>query len=192
MSEEPHTLFVYHTDQRRRLQGCMPLFVFVSAILVVGGILLVPIKLTEKQTIPRTGRVYFRNDPLLHFNLRQMSPRPFELPKFVDPATKNFGRVDVPVLPESRLLWVEPPSPFDGKSDTFVLEGVDLLELPPPPAPPSPQQEETHGDGPSALQTSGAGSGEGLEIQPDVEQESERSTTGEEVSPSPQGEEVAT
>lgn len=133
MSEEPPTLFVYHTDQRRRLRGCMPLFVFVSALLVVGGILLVPIRLTEKPEPPRTGRVYFRNDPLLHFNLRQLSPRPFELPKFVDPAAKNFGRVDVPALPESRLLLVEPPSPFAGSADTFVLEGADLLGLPPEP-----------------------------------------------------------
>lgn len=140
MSEDSQTLFVYHTDQRRRLRGCMPFFVFVSAILVVGGILLVPVRLPEKPATPRTGRVYFRNDPLLHFNMRQLSPRPFELPKFVDPATKNFGRVDVSVLPESRLLRVDPPSPFDGRADTFVLGDVDLLALPPEPVNGEPEQ----------------------------------------------------
>lgn len=191
MSEEPHPLFVYHTDQRRRLRGCMPLFVFVSAFLLVGVILLVPIKLTGKKEIPRTGRVYFRNDPLLHFNLRQTSPRPFELPEFVDPATKNFGRVDVSVLPESRLLWVDPPSLFDGKSDTFVLESVDLLELPPPTTLPAPQQEKIHGGVSPSLQTSGVGPGVAPAIQSDVEPEPE-SSTGEKQFPSPPGKEVAT
>lgn len=147
MSQEPPTFFVYHTDKRRRLRGCMPVFVVLGAVALIGLLALVPIRLKPEVPPARNGRIYFRNDPLLHFNLRLQSPRPFELPRFVDPATNNFGRVGVPVIPQSRLLRVEPPSPFAGDSDAFVLEGVNLLELPPddnqPGAEPATESEQS-------------------------------------------------
>ncbi len=134
---EHECALVYHVRRKRRLRGFLPLYVLLSALLLGGLLWLVPIRMPEDERPGRIGRVYYRDDRLLQFHLMQRSPLPFSLPDGVDPAAEPVGRLDVPLQRPAALMGLEPLPLYGASGDSCVLDGVDLLAL--PPEAPSPE-----------------------------------------------------
>lgn len=136
-ADEHECALVYHVRRKRRLRGFLPLYVLLSALLLGVLLWLVPIRMPEDELPGRIGRVYYRDDRLLQFHLMQRSPLPFALPDGVDPAAEPVGRLDVPLSRPAELMELEPLPLYGASGDSCVLDGVDLLAL--PPEAPSPE-----------------------------------------------------
>lgn len=130
-ADEHECALVYHVRRKRRLRGFLPLYVLLSALLLGVLLWLVPIRMPEDELPGRIGRVYYRDDRLLQFHLMQRSPLPFALPDGVDPAAEPVGRLDVPLSRPTVLMELEPLPLYSASGDSCVLDGVDLLALPP-------------------------------------------------------------
>jgi len=131
MKEQEDSL-VYHTLHGRPLVGCLPLF-FILSCLVLGG-LLMALKVEMPSGIPPKGegRVYYRNDDLVHFNLRQRSPLPLNLPDYIDPARQEESAAQVLPTRFSPALQQAPPLRVLSQApDSCVLDAASLLALPP-------------------------------------------------------------
>lgn len=131
MKEQEDSL-VYHTLHGRPMAGCLPLF-FILSCLFLGG-LLMALKVEMPPRIPPKGegRVYYRNDDLVHFNLRQRSPLPLNLPDYIDPARQEESAAQV--LPTRFSPALQQAPPLRGVSqapDSCVLDAASLLVLPP-------------------------------------------------------------
>lgn len=129
MKHDPAKL-IYHSMHKRPMPGCLPLFFAMSALAVAGVMLLVEVKLPEPLRPRGVGNVFYQNDELTRFQVRQHSALPLRLP--TDPA----ARLPEPdhALPLQRPIELQsaPPLPITTEPpDSAVLDAATLLKLPP-------------------------------------------------------------
>lgn len=143
MNENDHPL-VYHALHRRPMKGgCLPLFFLLSCALLAAVLMVVRVEMPRGQRNKGEGRVYYRNDELMRFHVRQRSPLPLNLPDDVDPARQEEAATQaLPVRYEPAPLAAPPQRVFAAAPDSCVLEADSLLALPPdglqePDAPPA-------------------------------------------------------
>jgi len=123
---------IYHSLHGRGYRGCLPVTLVISALVVAGGMWLFQVRMPERVRPKGHGELFYRNDSLIHFQIRRRSPLPMNLPGFVDPARQeSAAAVDSDGRVEAKLT---PAPPFDFLStppDSAVLNADDLLALPP-------------------------------------------------------------
>lgn len=132
MKNKPAKL-IFHSMHSRPMPGCLPLFFLMAA--VVTGVVIALVHVTlPRQLRPRgVGNVYYRNDELTRFQVRQRSALPLRLPAYADPAAR------LPMaehhLPLQREVELQPAPLYDisagASPDSAVLEAETLLALPP-------------------------------------------------------------
>lgn len=131
MKHDPAKL-IYHSMHKRPMPGCLPLFFAMSALAVAGVMLLVEVKLPEPLRPRGVGNVFYQNDELTRFQVRQHSALPLQLPVYADPT----ARLPLPSheLPLHREVKLETPpaQTFSSEApDSAVLNAEELLALPP-------------------------------------------------------------
>lgn len=134
MTPSPPKL-VFHSLHTRPMPGCLPLFFLLAALLVGGVICLVEVTLPKPIRPRGVGNVYYRNDELTRFQVRQHAALPLRLPAYADPA----AQLPLPKRPLTlkREAGPVPALPPAGQApDSAVLSADALLALPP-----APQQE---------------------------------------------------
>ncbi len=154
MSEENERL-VYHSQSRRHVRsGCLPLFLLLALLFVVGVLWVVRVEMKPPLPPADEGNILYREDELLETQIRQRSPLPLRLPRYIAPLRQDEGVVNLPLR---RVLGAAPAPeelPYPVAADSVVLNPTSLLELPPakeesssaapehPPvsSPPAPQQ----------------------------------------------------
>lgn len=122
----------FHSQHKRPMAGCFPLFLLLAALATAGAISLV--KVTSPRPFRALGRgvVQYRDDELTRFQVRQRSVRPLRLPAYADPAANRLQPEHELPLCRPVELQPAPPLPITAESpDSAVLESVDLLSLPP-------------------------------------------------------------
>ncbi len=131
MTERRHSL-VFHSQHRRHVRGgCMPVF-FLLALGVIGGLLL--LSQVEMQPPIRPageGNVLYRKDEFLETQLRQRSPLPLRLPRYIAPLRQDEGVVTMQLRRELKAAPAPEELPFPTAADSVVLNRYALLELPP-------------------------------------------------------------
>ncbi len=94
--------------------------------------------------MPRgVGRIYYQQDELTRFRVRQLSALPLRLPTAVDPAEQlPVPQQELPLHPALQLVL--PPSQLGSSSnhESAVLDDAYLLELPPTDEPETPQGDK--------------------------------------------------
>ncbi len=137
---------IYHSLHRRGYRGCLPVTFVISALVVAGGMCALQVRMPERVRHKGYGELFYRNDSLIHFQIRRRSPLPMNLPNFVDPARQeSAAAVDSDGRVEAKLT---PAPPFDFLStppDSAVLDADNLLALPPEDVPP-PEQAPAIGE----------------------------------------------
>ena len=140
MNEDEQPSMLYHSRLKRwkRKRGLAIAFVFACGV-IAAGMSFVEVEMPQP-VLPRgEAEIYYRNDELIHFQIRQRTPLPLDLPAYADPVRRenaaiidNDGRaVARPALgPAFDFLFVPP--------DSIVLGEADLLALPPEDATPAP------------------------------------------------------
>lgn len=129
MKRDPIKL-IYHTLHKRPMPGCLPLFFLLAALVVLGIISLVRVVAPPPLRPQGVGNVYYKNDELTRFQVRQRSALPLRLPAYADPA----ARLPIPEHPLSPERVVAPlPAPaqtlMQAAPDTAV-PGADSLPEP--------------------------------------------------------------
>ena len=124
---------IYHSLHTRPMPGCLPLFFFLAALVVALFMVFVRVSLPATTPPRGVGRVYYRNDELTRFRVRQHSALPMRLPDSIDPV----AQLPIPEhpLPLPRKVHLQPTPPaFTPYSvpDSIVLDPERLLKLPPP------------------------------------------------------------
>lgn len=139
MKNKPAKL-LFHSLHSRPMPGCLPLFFLMAAAVTGVVIALVHVTLPQQLRPRGVGNVYYRNDELTRFQVRQSSALPLRLPAYADPAAHSPA--EAPGLPLKRELTPLPAPPYsllsDAAPDSAVLDAGSLLALPPAEA---PQQE---------------------------------------------------
>ena len=132
MKRDPIKL-LYHSLHKRPMSGCLPLF-FVLAALVVAGVISLVRVVTPQPLRPRgVGNVYYRNDELTRFQVRQRSALPLRLPAYADPAARPaIPQHELPLYREVELQTLPPLPSIPPPPDTAVPGADTLPELPPP------------------------------------------------------------
>lgn len=124
---------VYHVSRRCPSgMGRLLLFFLLSCGVLAVALSLVRVDMPRGQRHKGEGKVYCRHGELMHFQVRQRSPLPMNLPDDVDPARQEEAASQA--LPEAyvpRLLPAPPPRVFAAAPDSCVLDAASLLELPP-------------------------------------------------------------
>lgn len=138
-----HTKLIYHSLHKRPMPGCLPLFFLLAALVVAGVISLVEVRLPQPLRPRGIGAMYYKDDELTRFQVRQRSALPLRLPTYADPATRlPIAKHDLPLLREV-TLEPAPPSTFSTEApDSAVLRADILLELPPEEQKPEPDHGE--------------------------------------------------
>lgn len=138
---------IYHSLHKRGYRGCLPVTFVFSALVVAGVMWGLQVRMPERVHNHGIGELFYRNDSLIHFQIRRRSPLPMNLPAFVDPARQESaaavdsdGRVEAKLAPAPSFDFLSTPP------DSAVLDADNLLALPPeevtPPAPPPATGEE--------------------------------------------------
>ncbi len=152
MKERRHSL-VFHSEHRRHVRGgCMPVFLLLALLCMGGMILLVRVVMAPPLRPAGEGNVLYRNDAFLEAQIRQRSPLPLRLPRYIAPLRQDEGVLSMPLRRELRAAEAPEELPFPSAPDSVVLNRHALLELPPvkeeqvaapnADAPEQPQQEE--------------------------------------------------
>lgn len=133
---------IYHSLHKRPMPGCLPLFFILAGLAVAGLVSLVRVTLPEPMRPKGVGNVYYRNDELIRFQVRQRSALPLRLPTYADPS----ARLPIPDhdLPLQRKInpVSSPAQSFSTRApDSVVLDADSLLALPPE-SPTSQAQEK--------------------------------------------------
>lgn len=129
---DPEQNLIYHAMHRRPMKGCLPLFILLSCGVVLGILSLVEVAIPRAPRPKGEGKVYYRNDELLHFNIRQRTPLPLRLPDYVDPVRQEEAASQaLPGAYVPRLVQAPPPRLFAAAPDSCVLDKNLLLALPP-------------------------------------------------------------
>lgn len=141
MKRDPINL-LYHTLHKRPMQGCLPLFFVLAALMVAGIAMVVHVALPEPTKPRGVGRVYYKNDELTRFLVRQRGALPLRLPAYADPAV----RLPIPehALPLRRRveLMPAPEQPFIPIAPDTAVPGADAMPELPPPAADTPDGKE--------------------------------------------------
>lgn len=124
---------LYHSLHGRvSLKGCLPLAFILVGCAVYGVVSTLEVVMPKPVRSRGEGQVYYRNDELIHFQIRQRSPLPLNLPTYADPARQEAAAA---VKREPRMQAGPQGAPaFDFllvPPDSIVLNEADLLELPP-------------------------------------------------------------
>ena len=133
---------LYHRAHTRPMPGCLPLFVILAALLVVGIAIVFKVNLPPLMEPRGEGNIIYRQDELTRFRVRQLSALPLRLPAAVDPAARSLvPEHKLPLHPTMQL--VPPPSQLSPACDheSAILDDAYLLELPPE-ADPTPTQQD--------------------------------------------------
>ncbi len=131
MSENPDRL-VFHSEHRRHVRGgCMPVFLLLALAFLAGLFLLVRVEMKPPLLPKGQGNLLYRMDELLETQIRQRSPLPLRLPRYIAPLRQDEGVVNLPL--RRTLTASEAPAelPFPTAADSVVLNATTLLELPP-------------------------------------------------------------
>lgn len=115
------------------MPGCLPLFFLMAALVVALIMLAVRVSLPATPPPRGVGNVYYRNDELTRFRVRQHSALPMRFPDSIDPV----AQLPIPEhnLPLPRKMPLQPAPPAylpDNIPDSIVLDPELLLKLPPP------------------------------------------------------------
>lgn len=132
MPENRHSL-IYHAMHSRPMQGCLPLF-FLLAALVVGGLLLL-VDVQKPAPIRPKGRgaVTYRHDELTAMRMQLRSPLPLLLPVYADPTRKDDASGQtLPRRFTPGILTPQPQPLFATTPASMVMDEAQLLELPAP------------------------------------------------------------
>lgn len=149
--EDDENCLIFHRADERQGHGALVLSFLLACGFVVGLFCLVSIERPERIRAERYGVQYYRNDDFMHFEVRQRSPLPLQLPKGAEPA-RAVGLLPVPELPLRREPVFVPAPPNRGVNTSWessVLSADELLALPEPsapavaPAPTEPAPAET-------------------------------------------------
>lgn len=124
---------LFHSLHTRPMPGCLPLFFLMAALVVAGLVCLVKVSLPMPLRPRGNGNMYYSNDELTRFQVRQSGALPLRLPAYADPA----ARLPVPEhpLPLRREVGPAPAPPLsitNQAPDSAVLSADALLTLPPP------------------------------------------------------------
>ncbi len=123
------TELIHHSDKRKP-HGCLPLNMLLLMIPVLAVMLVINIEMPAAPQESGEGNIYLKSSAYAYSNTRTISPLPFKLPSFADPAqTDSF----VPELVISRDAIVHPAplvSPFKEKRGSALLDKEWLLALP--------------------------------------------------------------
>ncbi len=150
MSERRHGL-VYHSLHRRHVTGgCMPVFFLLALAALVGLLLLTEVEMTPRPRPMGQGNILHRQDQLLETQIRQRSPLPLLLPRYIAPLRMDEGIVNLPL--RRTLTAAEAPEelPFATGADSVVLNRAALLELPPEAPAPADAEAPAGDDGKEA------------------------------------------
>ncbi len=131
MSERQDNL-VFHSRHRRHVRGgCMPVFVLLSLAGLAGVLLLVRVEMKPPLRPAGEGNIFYRHDELLESQIRQRSPLPLRLPRYVAPLRQDEGVVNLPLRRRLRAAEAPEELPYSAAADSVVLNADALLELPP-------------------------------------------------------------
>lgn len=131
MKTKPAKL-LFHSLHSRPMPGCLPLFFLMAAVVAGVFIAVVHVSLPRQQRPRGVGRVYYRNDELTRFQVRQRSALPLRLPAYADPASHLPTEApELPLRREPAPLPAPVYSILTGAPDSAVLEADTLLALPP-------------------------------------------------------------
>ncbi len=145
MKEKPYSP-VYHSQQRHHVRGgCMPVFLLLAVALLVGVFALVRVEMKAPLRPAGEGNVLYRKDELLETQIRQRSPLPLRLPRYVAPLRQDEGVVNLPLRRSLQATQAPEELPYPAAADSVVLNAATLLELPP-----QKEAQEAHGGEPVA------------------------------------------
>ncbi len=123
---------VYHSQHRRHVRGgCMPVFLLLSLLFVAGLMLLVRVTMKAPVHPAGEGNILYRKDELLETQIRQRSPLPLRLPRYIAPMRQDEGVVSLPLRRELSAAVAPEELPYPAAPDSVVLNSTSLLELPP-------------------------------------------------------------
>ncbi len=131
MSENPDRL-VFHSLHRRHVRGgCMPVFLLLAIAFMAGVFMLVRVEMKPPLRPAGEGNLLYRKDELLETQIRQRSPLPLRLPRYIAPLRQDEGVVNLPLRRTLRATDAPEELPFPTAADSVVLNATTLLELPP-------------------------------------------------------------
>ena len=135
------TNLVFHSRHRRHLAGgCMPVFFLLALALLAGLLLVLRVEMTPPIRPAGEGNILHRKDELVETQIRQRSPLPLRLPRYIAPLRQDEGIVNLPLRRTLTAAEAPEESPFATAADSVVLNAVTLLELPPQ----KPQEQEVN------------------------------------------------
>ena len=131
MKNDPIKL-IYHSMHKRPMPGCLPLFFIMAALLVIGLICMVRV-ITPTPLRPRgVGNIYYKNDELTRFQVRQRSALPLRLPAYADPAARVAeAEHELPLHRQALPAEAPPINILDYAPDSAAFNAEQLLALPP-------------------------------------------------------------
>ncbi len=137
------TNLVFHSLHRRHISGgCMPVFFLLALALLAGVLLLLRVEMSPPLRPAGEGSILHRKDELVETQIRQRSPLPLRLPRYIAPLRQDEGIVNLPLRRTLAAAEAPEESPFAAAADSVVLNAATLLELPPQ-KPQEAQEEET-------------------------------------------------
>ncbi len=141
MKEKPYSP-VYHSQHRRHVRGgCMPVFLLLAVALLAGVFAFVRVEMKPRLRPAGEGNVLYRKDELLETQIRQRSPLPLRLPRYVAPLRQDEGGVNLSLRRTLKATEAPEELPYPSAADSVVLNSATLLELPP--------QKEAEADSPA-------------------------------------------
>ncbi len=130
--KQRHTSLIYHSQHRRHVRGgCMPAFLLLSAVFFAGVLMLVRVEMKPPLRPAGEGNILYRKDELLENQIRQRSPLPLRLPRYVAPLRQDEGVVNLPLRRSLKAADAPEELPYPVAPDSVVLNVASLLELPP-------------------------------------------------------------
>ncbi len=145
MSENRPSL-VFHSEHRRHVRGgCVPVFLLLALACMAGLMLLVSVEMEPPVRPAGEGNVLYRKDQFLEAQIRQRSPLPLILPRYIAPLRQDEGVLSMPLREELKAAAAPEESPFPSAPDSVVLNRVTLLELPPEEGETADKAADSHG-----------------------------------------------
>ncbi len=130
--KENRDSLVFHSQHRRHLRGgCMPVFILLAVAFLAGVFMLVRVEMKPAVRPSGEGNLLYRKDELLETQIRQRSPLPLRLPRYVAPLRQDEGVVNLPLRRTLKAAEAPEELPFPHAPDSVVLNRTVLLELPP-------------------------------------------------------------
>ncbi len=128
----PEDRLVFHSLHRRHVRGgCMPVFLLLAVAFLAGVFMLVRVEMKPPLRLAGEGNLLYRKDDLLETQIRQRSPLPLRLPRYIAPLRQDEGVVNLPLRRVLSATDAPEELPFPTAADSVVLNAVSLLELPP-------------------------------------------------------------